>query len=254
MPFATVTFSEWDAENFLGIQYDADGDGGVPACQVWHSHGFVGRPHDPDPDGLGCVVEVRRDGSERFAVLCDDPRSVAWLPRVTKGGSAQYGGKIGHGLTWREIDGETGTITDYVPVAWDSSGTPTKAHKIEAGVDGNGEPVVQIIHSEGMVISLFDGGVTIADSTGTAYLEVSGGKVTINGSTKVVGGLDVGGTGGLPVALQPSLAAGLTAFAAAVAAAPVVPLDGGASLKIALTAASAALAATCTPTTMLKTL
>jgi hypothetical protein len=254
MPFGTATFTEWDAEGFLGLQHDADGDGGVPSAQVSHSFGFLGRPHDPDDDGLGCTVDVRRMGSERFAWLGDDPRSVAWLPRVTKGGSASYGGKLGAALTWREIDGTTGTITDYVPVEWSGSGACTKAHKIEAGVDGAGAPVIQMIHSDGMIVSLFDDGVTIADATGGGYVEVKGGNVTLNGSTKVVGGLDVGGTGGVPVPLQPALLAGLQAFAAAVTAAPIVPGDGGASLKVALTAASDALAATCTPTTMLKTL
>jgi hypothetical protein len=254
MGYGVVTFSEWDTEGFLGVQVDALGDGGAVTIQVAHPLGFVSRPHDPDADGLGCSVDERRLGSERYAWLGDDPRSVAWLPRVTKGGSAQYGGPLAKALTWREIDGTTGTITDYVPVEWSGSGTCTKAHKIEAGVDGGGAPVIQLIHSDGMIVSLFDDGVTIADATGGGYVEVKGGKVTLNGSTKVVGGLDVGGTGGVPVPLQPALLAGLQAFAAAVAAAPVFAGDGGALFKTGLIAASTALAATCTPTTMLKTL
>jgi hypothetical protein len=252
--FGAVTYSEWRDDGFLGLQIDALGDGGVPTMQASHPYGFLSRPHDPSSNGVACSVERRQYGSEHFAWLADDPRSVAWLPRVTKGGSAQYGGGLGRSLTWREIDGETGSVIDYVPVAWGSNGTATKAHKLEMGVDGAGDPVVQIVHADGMVISLFDGGVTIGDSSGACYVDLRGGSIALNGSTKVVGGLDVGGTGGVPVPLHPALAAGLQAFAAAVAAAPVVPADGGAALKVALTAAATALAASCVPTTMLKTL
>jgi len=256
MPFATVMFSEWGSDGFLYIQHDPDGSGGAPTSQVIHPLGFLSRPHDPPEDGNGCTVDVRRLGSERFAWLGDDPRSVAWLPRCTKGGSASYGGPLGKALTWREIDGTTGSIVDYVPVEWDSAGACTKAHKIEAGVDGNGAPVVQIVHSAGMVVSLFDGGVTVADSTGSGYVDVRGGSVTISGALKATSGLDVGGTGGQAVPLHPALASAVAAFAAAVAAAPVVPTDGGASLKAALTAAAQALssAVAASASTMLKTL
>jgi hypothetical protein len=215
--YGTVTFSEWQGEGFLGVQIDPLGDGGVPAMQTAHSYGFLARPHDPGADGVGCTVERRRYGSEHFCWLGDDPRSVGWLPRLEKGGSAQYGGSTGRSLTWREIDGETGSVIDYVPVAWGADGVATKAHKIEAGVDGSGAPVVQIVHADGMQILLFEGGVVVADATGGGYVEVRGGTVTLNGSTKVVGGLDVGGTGGLPVARAPELIVWATEVNAALA-------------------------------------
>lgn len=256
MPFGTVTFSEWDEAGFLGIQYDADGDGGVAVCQVVHPLGFVSRPHDPGADGVGCTVDVRRLGSERFAWLGDDPRSVAWLPKCTKGGSATYGGPLGRALTWREIDGTTGSIVDYVPVEWDAAGAATAAHKLEAGVDGNGAPVVQAIASDGACWVLFDGGATLADATGSGYVDVRGGAVTISGALKASSGLDVGGTGGQAVPLHPALASAVAEFAAAVAAAPVVPQDGGAAFKVALTTAAQALSAAvgAGASTMLRTL
>lgn len=256
MPFGTVTFSEWDANGFLGVQHDADGDGGVATCQVAHPYGFVSRPHDPGDDGVGCTVDVRRLGSERFAWLGDDPRSVDWLPKCTKGGSATYGGPLGKALTWREIDGTTGSVVDYIPVAWDANGVCTAAHKIEAGVDGNGEPIVQVIHSSGASLVMLDGGAMLSDSTGSCYLDLRGGVATVAGALKTVGGLDVGGTGGVAVPLHPALQSAFTAFAAAVSAAPVVPQDGGAALKAALVAATAALssAVAASGSTLLKTL
>jgi hypothetical protein len=256
MPFATVMFSEWGSDGFLYIQHDPDGSGGAPKSQVIHPLGFVSRPHDPPEDGNGCTVDVRRLGSERFAWLGDDPRSVDWLPRCTKGGSATYGGALGRALTWREIDGTTGSIVDYIPVSWDATGAATAAHKLEAGVDGNGAPVVQAIASDGACWSLFDGGATIADATGSGYVDVRGGSVTISGALKATSGLDVGGTGGQAVPLHPALASAVAAFAAAVAAAPVGSVDGGAVLKAGLTAAAQALSAAVAGcgSTMLRTL
>lgn len=243
MPFGTVTFSEWDANGFLGVQHDADGDGGVATCQVVHPLGFVSRPHDPGDDGVGCTVDVRRMGSERFAWLGDDPRSVAWLPRCTKGGSATYGGPLGKALTWREIDGETGSVIDYIPVAWDANGVCTAAHKIEAGVDGNGEPIVQVLASDGACLVLFRGGATLSDATGSGYVEARDGAVNVSGALKATSGLDVGGTGGVAVPLHPALQSAFAAFAADVSAAPVVPQDGGAAFKAGLVAAVNALSA-----------
>jgi hypothetical protein len=254
--FGTVTFSEWDEAGFLGIQHDADGDGGVAVCQVVHPLGFVSRPHDPGDDGVGCTVDIRRLGSERFAWLGDDPRSVAWLPRCTKGGSASYGGPLGKALTWREIDGETGSIVDYVPVAWSSTGAATAAHKLEAGVDGDGAPIVQAIASDGACWTLFEGAATLAAAGGACYVAATPDGVQINGATKLIGGLDVGGTGGVAVPLHPALQSAFATFAAAVAAAPVGSLDGGAVLKAGLMAAAQELSAAVAASgaTMLKTL
>src|SRR5512145_1768825 len=238
----TSLLTEYDDEGHLGLQLDPHGDGSASLDFAEHHYGFVARPCDPDEDGLGAFVLTGKDGAEWYSFTLHDPRNAPWLPRLTKGGSCQYGGEAGRALTWREVDGETGTITDYVPVEWDGSGNATKAHKLELGVDGNGAPVVQIVHADGQTIQLFEEGIVIADATGTAYLEVRGGKVTLNGSTKLVGGLDVGGSGGVPLTLQPPLAAALGAFAAAVAAAPANPADGSAALKAALAVAAQALA------------
>src|SRR5512145_874115 len=207
----TSLLTEYDDEGHLGLQLDPHGDGSASLDFTEHHYGFVARPCDPDEDGLGAFVLTGKDGTEWYSFTLHDPRNAPWLPRLTKGGSCQYGGQAGRALTWREVD-------------------------------GNGAPVVQIVHADGQTIQLFEEGIVIADATGTAYLEVRGGKVTLNGSTKLVGGLDVGGSGGVPLTLQPPLAAALGAFAAAVAAAPANPADGSAALKAALAVAAQALA------------
>ncbi len=259
--FGAVQFSEWDADGFLGVQIDPaeadDEKGAASLCELHGPYGFISRPSDPDRDGLGCsVLRMQRGSQERYAWLGSDPRQVDWLPRLTKGGSAQYGGTTGRALTWREIDGETGSVIDYVPEEWDADGNATAAHKIEAGVDGNGAPVVQIIHSEGMAVVMFDGAVTMADATGSGFITIKDGKIAASGALKATSGLDVGGTGGVEVPLHPALAAAVNAFAAAVSAAPTGYADGGLALKAALVTAANALAAAVSAgkSTMLKTL
>jgi hypothetical protein len=147
-------------------------------------------------------------------------------------------------------------VIDYIPVEWDEAGNATAAHKIEAGVDGNGKPVLQLIHSEGMTIVMYDGAVTVADATGTAFISLADGKVSLSGPLKATSGLDVGGAGGVEVPLHPPLVAALTAYNAAVQAAQPVFLDGGTAVLIALKSATAALLAAVTAgkSTMLKTL
>lgn len=264
----TATFTEVNDDGFIGIQTDPYGDGSDATSHEEHFYGFIGRPCDPDDDGRGCYVLRGKDGSEHHCWFAHDPRSNAWLPRVTKGGSAQYGGQIGRSLSWLEIDGDTNSLTTYVPVAWGSDGLATAAHKLEIGVDGNDDPIMLLNHSEGMVVELLNGGVVIADATGNAYYEVRGGKININGTTKIVGGLEVGGTGGVEVPLHPALAAAVSTFATTVTSACSVLsgaaasfVDPGAKAAIpafctSLTAAVTALqsAVTAGKSTMLKTL
>jgi len=236
--FCTVTLTEYDENGHLLVQHDAYGNGGAPGSMNAHQYGFLSRPHDPGADGIGCTVDVRSDGSERFAWVGDDTRATSWLPRCTKGGSAQYGGKLGSALTWREIDGDTGSIIDYVPVAWDGAGTCTEAHKLELGVDGGGDPICQIIHSDGSCLMLFDGAATLADATGGGFVSCKGGKVTISGATKCAGGLDVGGTGGVEVPLHPGLAAAVSTMTTTVSAAlGALSTAAGSSIDPALKAA-----------------
>ena len=241
--FCTVTMTEWDENGHLLVQHDAYGEGGVPGSMNAHQYGFLSRPHDPGNDGVGCTVDVVSDGSERFAWIKDDTRSTQWLPRCTKGGSAQYGGKLGSALTWREIDGDTGSIIDYVPVAWDSDGVCTDAHKLELGVDGDGKPIAQIIHSDGTALVMVDGVATLGAPGGSVFLQVSDSGWSIGGSGNVVGGLDVGQGGGTPVALYDGVSAALQALSSGVSAAATGSMDGGAALKVGLVAACQAMIA-----------
>lgn len=214
----TATFTEVTADGFIGIQTDPQGDGSDITNHEEHQYGFIGRPCDPDEDGIGCYVLRGKDGSESHCWFAHDPRSNTWLPPLTKGGSAQYGGQVGRSLTWFEIDGDTNSLTAYVPVEWDGNGLATTAHKLEIGVDGNGDPVVQIAHSVGSFLIMLDDSTKLLD-VGGSYIEQIGGAINLNGTTKIVGGLDVGGTGGVEVPLHPALAAAVATHAGVVAAA-----------------------------------
>jgi hypothetical protein len=234
-----VQFSEYDADGFIGVQLDPQGaDGGAAHHELAHPYGFASRPLDPDPNGIGCTVLVGyAGGRDSFALVLSDPRLADKLPPLEKGSSVQYGATGTFGV----IDGTTGTWTLYAPAEFDGSGTPTKSHLVQVGVDTNGKPTVSITHSEGMSLVAFNERWVISNAAGDAYIELGPDGIVLNGNLKIVGGVDIGGTGALPLTLQPALATALAQFAAAVAAAVPVPADGGAAVLAVLKAATAAL-------------
>lgn len=87
-----ATLSEYDADDFVGLQVDTLSFGeGMPPFELHHSYGFASRPLDPESDGLGCTALYAEQGNKRYAWLAHDPRIVAKLPKLRKGESIQYG-------------------------------------------------------------------------------------------------------------------------------------------------------------------
>lgn len=217
-------FSEYDADGFLGLQFDPQGDeGGAALLELAHPFGFAARPLDPDADGLGCAVLVGRSGSrDGFAWLSSDPRVVGKIPELKKGGSVQYGATG----TYSVIDGDDGTWTEYVPCAFDAEGTPTKAHLVQVGLDANGERAISIIHADGMALTMLDERVVIANKAGDAYIEIGPDGIVLNGNVKLNGGVDIGGTGGQPLVNATAFAVWWTALQTAVDAVGTTPLTG----------------------------
>jgi hypothetical protein len=221
--FGASQFSEYDADGFLGIQIDPQGeDGGAALLELAHPYGFASRPVDPDADGLGCAVLVGKAGArDSWAWLGHDPRMASKVPELSKGASVQYGATGTFGL----IDGEDGTWTQYVPCEFDGSGTPTKAHLVQVGLDPNGEKTISIVHADGMAITMFDGKTVISNKSGNAYIEIGDDGIVLNGNVKLNGGVDVGGTGGMPLVNHALFVAWWNAMAAAITTAkPDVPL------------------------------
>lgn len=95
-----VALSEYDADGWLGVSYDAYGEqnSGIHPAELHSPHGFYSRPLDPDTDGagnptIGCNVWWSWEGNDAHAMLGSDPRLVANLPPLLKGEAIFYGPK-----------------------------------------------------------------------------------------------------------------------------------------------------------------
>lgn len=210
---STITFSEYNSDGFLGVQIRKDADGDAATTDLHSPYGFLGRPDDPDPTtGLGAQAFVLYDGDSQHHISSFDPRVITKLPKLTKGGSTQYG-KTG---AFASIDGTTGTWTAYVPYAF-SGATPAKACLITVDVSSPGNESIVILHGSGSNVSITSQGVTIANSSGSAYVQLTSAGIVLNGNTQLNGGVVAGGTGALPLVTAPGLIAYLTALEAFIA-------------------------------------
>jgi len=205
-------YSGFDEDGYPIAQHDGHGeDPQVAPYELHHTFGFCSRPRDPDVDAQGdpiegkaCVICFARDGNETHGWLCADPRFTAVVPQVKKGGSMRY---CAPG-SFQVFDGGDGTDTLYVPIQGAS-----KAHVVTTGLDGNGLPYIGIQHADGLAITMLDGSVTIRNATGSAYVEVNGDGVSMNGNLRLNGGLAVG-TGSTAAAKAVPLVTYLTALEA----------------------------------------
>jgi phage baseplate assembly protein gpV len=188
LELSTCQLTGIDENGFLAAQIDALGSGGddesgATPDQLSHAFGFVSRPKDPE-GGVGCTLfHCQAGSSERHCWLGDDPRYVAKYPPPKKGGSCQYGADG----VFSNIDPETHTWTLYVPYA------DGKAHLITAGKDGNGDPIVELVHGDGMALTFFKSSATLKNNAGDAYLELNNSGIVINGNLKVRGAVEING-------------------------------------------------------------
>lgn len=170
-----VSYSEVDANGFIGIQFDAFGEekSGMPAVEAHHPFGFMSRPSDPDvdPDGspkFGCNVLVGWDGEEAHAWPLSDPRSRLVLPVLLRGESIQYG--AAGNFVRCHLDGRVSLFTT-------DDGTP------------NGKTVALQVKPDGFLFSA-PWGKIVFDATGFHVLHSSGAA------------FDLGAIGGLPAPLD----------------------------------------------------
>jgi len=182
----TVTYSEVDANGFIGIQFDnfSEGNKGLEAIETQHQFGFRSRPRDPESD-FGCNVLIGWDGDEAHALqVLADPRWIKSLPAEKKGGSTRYGvTKNGaKAVSFSQFDGETGGYTLYVP-EFDDSGV-SGAYCITV------DPVqrtIQLIHPDGFAVMLTKDGINMRgdESTwakmGKGSFEVNAAKIVMRG-------------------------------------------------------------------------
>lgn len=200
-----VEGSEVDAEGWLSVQVNAYGpDAARSGALLLSPYGMLGRPLDPDGDGA-CKALTAREGDQDFAIATVDLRVLKKLPQPKKGGSVQFGSDGG----FMEFNPETHTWTLYIPVAFDGSGTPTKAHLLQIGKDTNGLRCITLLHADGPAISILEGGkksITLKNAASNAYLEVNDDGLVLNGKTVIKGGLKSDeGAGVVPVARSTEL-------------------------------------------------
>jgi hypothetical protein len=143
--FGIATYSEYDADGFLGIQIDVYGEekSGCAPLEVHAPFGFASRPLDPGEGGVGCHALWAWEGSHGHVWLAGDPRITAKLPKLTKGGSIHYCARGGYAL----FDGETGAYTVHVPagasITFECEGT--KVTVSPAGMAVGGEAAGPVV-------------------------------------------------------------------------------------------------------------
>lgn len=178
-----------DENGFYGVQHDPfGGEGaGAPPDEIQHSYGFIGRPLDADK-GRGCAVWYEFSGKEGLAFLGHDPRTAEKIPPIKKGGSAQYASDG----SFTVFDPETHTRTTYVPYA------QGKAHLETVGLDGNGTPIVEYVHGEGMALTMLGRTLVIKNADGSSYIQLDDNGCILNANLKVTGAVEVNGAKIMP--------------------------------------------------------
>jgi hypothetical protein len=241
LSLATAITTGYSSDAWLGVQVDPFGgdDAGEAAYQVVGTYGFLSRPLQPE-GSEGALVLTGRDGHDGFAWIGHDPRDVERLPQLTEGSSAQYNARGAFAV----LEYETETYTVYQPVEENA-----KAHCLTMGYDSNEKLFIGLMHALGFALLMTEDALVLKNKAGDSYIEINATGITLNGNTKLVGGTDIGGTGGQPVINATLFATWWAALASAVTAQGAAPLTG-ATLGAALQAATAGLAAT--GTTLLK--
>ena len=269
-----ATFSEYDPDGFIGVQADLYGEdkAGSPPFEGHSPFGFISRPLDPtldaagEPTGQSCSILYAWEGSRGHAWLLGDSRITPTLPQLPKGSGCLYGATSGNKASFYLVTGSTtggASHIAYAPYSFDSSGNPGKAHSFQLLVDAAGNESVQLIHGNGMAITMTAGGansVVIKNASGSVYVEINDSGLVFNGNAVLNGSLAAGNPAaqsGVPtqlttIALLASLAAYQATVSAAIAA--LVPGTGIAdptgALVSAVTTASAELTAAMTDPTL----
>jgi hypothetical protein len=236
---AAVLLTEFDDDGFLTVQHDAYGEENKkqpPIFELHHAFGFISRPLDPEKDedgellpGKACTVFYATDGSTHHGFLGHDPRCVAVYPPLKKGGSAFY---CATG-SFASFDGDSGTLTIYVPYEFDEDNNPTKAHVVTIGRDGNDKPIIEFSAGDGGALTYLQGTWTLSNDAGDAYLELGPDGTNVAGPFKATSGADLGGPTSVPLTKIDGLTVLLHAIATAVGTIP----SGGQSAASAIESA-----------------
>jgi hypothetical protein len=231
----------YDDDGYLGVQPDGFGEqqSGLADVEVLTPCGVFGRPPAVDLDENGeltfgsYLLTLWEGRTCSHAVALSDPRVQPKLPRIPEAGG---GGTHGYDGAWAFFNSETHTWTLYQPIEFNSAGTPTKAHLVTIGFDGNGTPIVEIVHANGQSITMLGDAFVLSSKDGGARFELKpGGAITAVGNMQCTGGI---AAGALPVPLLKAppaashltvVQAALTAIQGALAALAAIPVNSAAA-------------------------
>lgn len=197
--------------------------------------GIVFRPRPPGKtagnDGqqyeVGAEAIAARMGDRMTPFTWRDLRFNKVFP-APKPGTVALVGYGGGFLSFDDTGAQETLATLYVPY---SNGT--KAHAII--VDPENESV-KVVHADGMALLLENDRAILKNKPGNAYVEVGADGIILNGNTKLVGGLDVGGSGAQPFINATAFGLWWAAFQAAVSGTGTAPLTGASLGALMLTA------------------
>lgn len=190
---SVVGFSEY-VNGFQTVTHIGLGNNAtMPPMTAYYPCGLAGRPRDPDSKNgtptAGAPSLTFWEGSRGHALpLGPDPRVVAQLPPLNKGGVQLYANRDDSKVTFLNLDGTNGDTTLYVPYA-------ETAMAISVKVSTPGTENIQIVHGSGMVISMQAGGnnsIILSNKAGDAYIEIGDNGITLNGKINHVGNFNVG--------------------------------------------------------------
>lgn len=212
-----VVLCEYDSSGFLRAQPDGAGDARLGSFEVLFPLGFFARAPaakigtDGKPlGGGGCKAYIVKDGTEFRIELLGDQRDLAGIPPLpTEGGSVQYAPGSAH-PSFDFHSGKDGTKQIYVEAG-------DAAHIVTIGNDGNGDPIVELVHARGMALTFLQDAAVLKNRTGSCYVELTDAGGNLNGNWKVTGAFDVGAVS-FPLVKFPPLAAELTAVQTALTA------------------------------------
>lgn len=170
-------------------------------AEAYGALGIVVRPRPPSsvPDGAGGTETV---GAEAMAARTSDGLvPLAWrdlrLNRAfpaPKPGTVAVVGYGGGFVSFDDTDTESGDqlasrVTLYCPFQF-ASGVGAKAHAVVLDPDENS---VSVVHADGAAVVLTEDATILKGPDGTAFIELSDGKIVINAPQVVVrGGMLIG--------------------------------------------------------------
>jgi hypothetical protein len=227
-----------DADGFYNVQVSlfATRAGGSQPMEAYHPTGFLAVPRDPavDPEGkprLGASTLYGYEGNQVHAILLNDPRVMALLPEVKRGGSIQYAHLPNDKVAFSLYDGDNGTFQIYVPHG-------ATATTIAIDVRDPDNVSIQLQHGLGHGITIEGSAkhaIQMRNRANNVAVIVDDDQVTVNGTLQVQGGVAMGGAEALPLANATLITWITTVLLPALAAAPGGPITVAAPPAGALT-------------------